>query len=118
MATGDGRRPERVAEMVLREVSQLLLRDLKDPRLRSITLTRVRMSDDLRHGRIYFSHLQGRVQAEAAIKGFRSASGFIRRQLGRTLQLRYMPELDFEFDPGIENAARVESLLRENRPRE
>lgn len=104
--------------MVLRELSQLLLRDLKDPRLRGITLTQVRMSDDLRHGRVFFSHLQGRTHAAEAVKGFRSAGGFIRRQIGRALQLRYTPELDFEFDPGIESAARVEELLRESRPKE
>jgi ribosome-binding factor A len=118
MAAGDGRRPERVAEMVLREVSQMLLRDLKDPRLRGVTLTHVRMSDDLRHGCIFFSHLQGHVRAGEAIKGFRSANGFIRRQIGHALQLRYTPELEFEFDPGIESAARVDTLLRENRPKE
>ncbi|HKV55756.1 MAG TPA: 30S ribosome-binding factor RbfA [Candidatus Binataceae bacterium] len=118
MAEGDSRRPGRVGEMVLRELSQLLLRDLKDPRLRGITLTQVRMSDDLRHGRVFFSHLQGRTHAAEAVKGFRSAGGFIRRQIGRALQLRYTPELDFEFDPGIESAARVEELLRESRPKE
>ena len=117
MAEGDGRRPERVAEMVLRELSQLLIRDLKDPRLRGVTLTRVKMSDDLRHGRVFFSHLEGRAHATESIKGFRSAAGFIRRQMGRALQLRYTPELDFEFDPGIENAARVDHLLRTSRSR-
>ncbi len=118
MAEGDGRRPERVAEMVLRELSQLLLRDLKDPRLRGVTLTHVRMSDDLRHGRVFFSHLEGRARAAEATKGFRSASGFIRRHIGRALQLRYTPELDFEFDAGIESAARVDALLREAKPQE
>ena len=117
MAEGDGRRPERVAEMVLRELSQLLMRDLKDPRLRGVTLTRVRMTDDLRHGRVFFSHLEGHKHAAESVKGFRSASGFIRKQIGRALQLRYTPELDFEFDPGIENAARVDALLRANRPK-
>src|SRR2546423_12270044 len=109
MAEGDGRRPERVAEMILREISHLLLRDLKDPRLRGITLTRVRITDDLRHARVFFSHLQGRPQAAEAVKGFQSASGFIRRQIGRALQLRYTPELAFEYDPGIESAARVDA---------
>jgi ribosome-binding factor A len=118
MAQGDGRRPERVAEMVLRELSQLLLRDLKDPRLRGVTLTRVTISDDLRHGRVFFSHLEGHVHAPESIKGFRSAGGFIRRHIGRALQLRYTPELDFEFDPGIENAARVDALLRAHRPKQ
>jgi ribosome-binding factor A len=118
MTEGDGRRPERVAEMVLRELSQLLVRDLKDPRLRGVTLTRVKMSDDLRHGRVFFSHLEGRAHAAESAQGFRSAGGFIRRQIGRALQLRYTPELDFEFDPGLENAARVDEILRANRPKD
>ena len=112
---GDGRRPERVAEMVLREISQMLVRDLRDPRLRGVSLTRVRMTDDLRHGRIFFSHLGGSSHAAEAVKGFRSASGFIRRSVGQALGLRYTPDFDFEFDPGIENAARIDALLRESR---
>ncbi len=108
----EARRPERVGEMVLRELSQMLLRDLKDPRLRGVTLTGVRMAEDLRHGRVFFSHLEGSARAEAAVAGFKSASGFIRRQIGHTLGLRYTPELDFEFDPGPERAARIGALLR------
>jgi len=118
MAEGDGRRPERVAEMVLRELSQMLIRDLKDPRLRGVTVTSVRMTDDLRHGRVFFSHLEGSGHAAEAVRGFRSAYGFIRRQIGRSLGLRYTPEFDFEFDPGLERAARVDALLRESRSKE
>ena len=118
MASGDGRRPGRVAEMVLRELSLLLLRDLRDPRLRGVTLTSVRMSDDLRQGRVFFSHFEGSAHAADAIKGFQSAEGFIRRNIGRALGLRYTPQLDFEFDPGLENAARIEALLRETRARQ
>ncbi|HVA80787.1 MAG TPA: 30S ribosome-binding factor RbfA, partial [Candidatus Binataceae bacterium] len=76
----EARRPERVAEMVLRELSALLMRDLRDPRLRGITLTSVTMTDDLRHGRVYFSHLEGSARAAEAVAGFRSANGFIRRE--------------------------------------
>jgi ribosome-binding factor A len=111
----EARRPERVAELVLRELSQMLLRDLKDPRLRGITLTSVRMSEDLRHGRVFFSHLEGKSRAGQAIAGFRSAGGFIRREIGQALGLRYAPELDFEFDPGPERAARIDALLRTDR---
>jgi ribosome-binding factor A len=117
MAEGDGRRPERVAEMVHRELALMLLRDLRDPRLRGIGVTRVKMADDLRHGRIFFSHLEGRTHAADAVKGFHSASGFIRRAIGRALGLRYTPDFDFEFDPGPESAARVDALLREARPK-
>ncbi len=108
----EGRRSERVGEAVLRELSALLIRDLRDPRLRGITLTGVKMDDDLRHGRVYFSHLEGSVRAAAAIAGFKSANGFIRREMGRALALRYTPELEFEFDPGLERAARIDALLK------
>jgi ribosome-binding factor A len=117
MAT-EPRRPERVAEAVLRELSQMLLRDLKDPRLRGVTLTAVRMSDDLRRGWVFFSHLEGEPRAKAAAQGFQSAGGFIRHRIGRELGLRFTPQLDFEFDPGIERAARIEALLREGHAKE
>ena len=118
MTEGDGRRPDRVAEMVLRELAQMLVHDLRDPRLRGVNLTRVRMTDDLRHGRVFFSHLEGRPRAAEAVKGFQSAAGFIRHRIGRALGLRYTPDFDFEFDPGLESAARVDALLRANRPKE
>ncbi len=98
-------------------MSELLIKDLRDPRLRGITLTGVRMDDDLRHGRVYFSHLEGSVRAAAAIAGFKSASGFIRRQMGKALGLRYTPELVFEFDPGLERAARIDALLKAATPK-
>ena len=100
--------------MVLRELSLMLLRDLKDPRLRGITLTGVKMTDDLRHGRVFFSHLEGQSRAAAAIAGFKSASGFIRRQVGRTLGLRYAPEWNSNSTPD-ERAARIDVLLRSAR---
>ncbi len=117
MAT-EGRRSERVAEAVLRELSAMLLRELKDPRLRGVTLTSVEMTDDLRHARVFFSCLEGSPRAAGAIAGFQSASGFIRKKVGRELGLRYAPELVFEFDTSIERAARIDALLRANRPRE
>lgn len=106
-----------MAELVLRELSAMLLRDLKDPRLRGVSLTSVSMTDDLRRGRVGFSHIEGSVKAAAAVAGFKSAAGFIRREIGRSLGLRYAPELDFEFDPGLERAARIGELLREGRPK-
>jgi ribosome-binding factor A len=96
----------------------MLVRDLRDPRLRGITLTGVKMDDDLRHGRVYFSHLEGSARAPAAIAGFKSASGFIRREIGKALALRYTPELNFEFDPGLERAARIDALLKQSVPKD
>lgn len=96
----------------------MLVRDLRDPRLRGITLTGVRMDDDLRHGRVYFSHLESSARAPAAIAGFKSASGFIRREIGKALSLRYTPELTFEFDPALERAARIDALLKQSTPKD
>jgi ribosome-binding factor A len=67
---------------------------------------------------LYFSHLEGSVRAPAAIAGFRSASGFIRREIGKSLGLRYTPELDFEFDPALERAARIDALLKQSAPKD
>lgn len=109
---GDGRRPERVAEALLRELSALLYRDLKDPRLRGVTLTSVDVTPDLRHARVYFSHLEGAGRGRDAVEGFRRAGGHIRQKVGRALALRYTPEFEFHYDPGIERAARIDELLR------
>jgi ribosome-binding factor A len=111
----EGRRPERVAELLVRELSEMLIRDLKDPRLKGVTLTGAKMTDDLRRGRVLFSHLEGSERAPAVIAGFKSASGFIRRQIGRSLGLRHTPEIDFEFDAGPERAARIDALLKDSR---
>ncbi len=114
---GDGRRPERVAEALLRELSALLYRDLKDPRLRGVTLTGVEVTPDLRHARVYFSHLQGVERGRDAVEGFRRAAGHIRQKLGRTLALRYTPEFEFQYDAGVERAARIDELLRKEQTR-
>ncbi len=88
------------------------MRELKDPRLHGVNLTHVQMDNDLRHGRVFFSHLEGAEHAESALSGFRSAKGFIRHEIGQRLNLRYAPELDFQYDRGIERAARINELLR------
>lgn len=113
----EARRPERVAELVLRELSLMLMRELKDPRLHGVTLTHVQMDNDLRHGRAFFSHLEGEKHAQSALAGFKSARGFIRHEIGQRLNLRYAPELDFQFDRGIERAARINELLRSDAQR-
>jgi ribosome-binding factor A len=114
--TGETRRPERVAELVLRELARMLQRELKDPRLRGVTITEVRMSEDLRHCKVFFSHLNGGMHAAAAQDGFQRAAGFIRAHIGRALGLRYVPELQFKLDSRAESVERIGLLLRE-RPR-
>jgi ribosome-binding factor A len=107
------RRPERVAHRVQAELAQLLLRELSDPRLRDVHVTAVRMTPDLRTARVFVRTLAGPDAAQPALAAFRRATPFIRGCLGRTLGLRYVPELRFEYDTVIDTAARMEAALAE-----
>jgi ribosome-binding factor A len=113
-----GFRPRRVAELIQTEIAELLLRHLKDPRLTMATISRVEVSPDLRHARVYVSRVGSAAEQQAAMAGFQHATGFIRGQLGKRLQLRYVPELDFQLDRAIAHGVRVSSLLQALRPRE
>src|SRR5512143_3600235 len=112
-----GRRADRVAEAVREVIADLLLRDIKDPRIGMITLTSVEFSDDLKHARVYFSCVGDHTARERSLSGLRSASGFIRAQVTRRLKLRYAPDLMFVFDPSLEVADRVATLLKDARSR-
>ncbi|HVO27522.1 MAG TPA: 30S ribosome-binding factor RbfA [Candidatus Margulisiibacteriota bacterium] len=111
------RRADRVAEAVREVIAELLLRDIKDPRIGMITLTSVAFSDDLKHARVYFSCVGDSAVRERSLTGLRSAAGFIRSQVTRRLKLRYAPDLTFVFDPSLEAADRVATLLKDARAR-
>ena len=111
------RRADRVAEAVREVIAELLLRDIKDPRIGMITLTSVAFSDDLKHARVYFSCVGDSRARERSLSGLRSAAGFIRSQVTRRLKLRYAPDLTFVFDPSLEAAERVATLLKDARVR-
>lgn len=108
------RRTDRVADAIQEEIAELLLREIKDPRIGMITLTGVRVSADLRHARVLFSVFGEPPRRQEALAGLRSASGFIRAQLARRLKLRVAPEIVFEVDTSLEEAERVSRLLKES----
>ena len=110
-----GRRAERVGEAIREAIAAMLLRDIKDPRIGMVTLTRVFVSDDLRHAKIYFRCVGDGSSHERSLAGLRSAAGFIKSQLPRRLQLRYAPEIVFLFDPALEGVERVTDLLKNAR---
>ena len=107
------RRVDRVADALREAIADLVLREIKDPRVGMITLTGVRVSADLRHARVYFSVLGDAARRAQCLEGLRSAAGFIRTQLARRLNLRVVPEVTFEFDPSLEQAERVSRLLKD-----
>ncbi len=107
------RRQLRVAELIRQELSNLITFDLRDPRLALISVTRVQVSPDLRHANAFISSLEGeegRAETQAAL---RHAQGFLRRELGRRTDLRYVPELAFHFDDGLIQSQRMSDLLDE-----
>ena len=103
----------RINEEIQRELSDQFRR-LKDPRVSSgmVSITRVDTTGDLRYARVYVSVLD-KNQEKDVLKGLKSASGFLRRELGRALQLRYTPELQFVGDDSIQYGAHILEVLRD-----
>ena len=104
----------RINEEIQRELSGQL-RHLKDPRVSQVgmvSITRVDTTGDLRYARIYVSALD-KSQEKEVLKGLKSAAGFLRRELGRSLQLRYTPELQFVADDSIQHGAHILEVLRQ-----
>ena len=107
-----GKRLDRVNQLIKEEVSMLLQRELKDPRLGFVTVTEVDTAKDLRQAKIFISVLGGDEQWKASMAALTSARGFIKNWLRRNLDLRVTPELDFRPDRSMEHAARIQALLK------
>jgi ribosome-binding factor A len=107
-----GKRLDRVNQLVKEEISAVLQRELKDPRLGFVTVTEVETSKDLRQAKVYVSVLGGDEQWKASIAALTSARGFIRNWLRQHLDLRVTPELNFHPDRSMEHAAKIQALLK------
>lgn len=105
-------RADRVAGLIQRTVSEILLKEIKDPRLEMAVVSAVRMTGDLKIARVYFSITGGPDRAEAALAGFRSATGYIKRMLADQVELRYMPSLEFYYDESFDYGERIDNLLK------
>ena len=112
MVRMERKRSEKVADLIQREVSEMLLRSIKDPRIGFVTITKVTVSEDCRFAKVYFSVAGNLAERESSVKGLDSAKGYVRRELGRRLRLRYTPEIIFQFDPSIEYAIHMEELIQ------
>ena len=104
-------RARRVEEQLKRLLSELVRREVKDPRVGLITITTVEVSRDLTHARIYFTPFAGIGNADAALEALRHAAGYLRIQVRNQMRLRAAPELDFQIDDSIERGARLSSLI-------
>ena len=102
-------RTDRIAEQIQREVAQLLRLDVKDPRVRMITLTGVEVTRDYSHAKVFYTALDG--ESAAVQQGLEHASGYLRSQLAHSMKLRIMPQLHFVYDPSIERGAHLSQLI-------
>lgn len=106
-------RPARVAQMVQQTLGELLTRGLRDPRLGLVTVTGAKISPDLRQARVYWTvHGDEKVRKETAA-GLEAAKGYLRREMGKTLGMRVVPDLSFTYDEAIDRGDRIDQLLRE-----
>jgi ribosome-binding factor A len=110
------RRTDRINEQLRQEIALLIRDEVRDPRVGLATITAVETSPELDHARVYVTALGEDEEKEEILIGLRSAAPFIRGQLGRRLHMRRIPELHFQIDRKLENALRIESLLREALP--
>ena len=105
-------RPERVGLLIREEIASLLITGLKDPRIGMATVTHVGMSRDLRQARVYVSIYGDDTVRQSSLDGLAAASGYIRRELGRCLRLRHIPQLTFKLDDSAEYGARMERVFK------
>jgi ribosome-binding factor A len=108
-----GKRSLRVRELLQQELSYLFTRRMKDPRLESVTITRVEMTDDIKYARVYVSIYGKEEDRDEIMKALEGATGFIRGQLGRKLRIKQVPELTFRLDDSAEYSVKISKMLRD-----
>ena len=109
----EGKRSEKVADLIQKEVSQMLLKTVKDPRIGFVTITRVAVSEDCRSAKVYFSVAGTLAEREKSTEGLNSAKGYVRKELGRRMRLKHTPEIVFQFDPSIEYAIHIGEVIHQ-----
>jgi ribosome-binding factor A len=105
-------RSDRVSGLIQKVLSEILKRDIGDPRLKMASITEVEVSRDLRQARIYFTTPDGKQKKDAAIKGFNSARGFIKRILAHEIDLKYMPDIKFFYDDSLDYGEHIDELIK------
>ncbi|ACJ34054.1 Ribosome-binding factor A [Anoxybacillus flavithermus WK1] len=106
-------RATRVGEQMKKELSDIIGRKLKDPRIGFVTVTDVRVTGDLQQAKVYISVLGDEEQKKNTLKGLAKATGFIRSEIGQRIRLRKTPEIYFEIDETIDYGQRIESLIKQ-----
>ena len=102
-------RTDRIGQQIQREIAELVRLEINDPRVRLVTITGVEVAGDYSHAKIFFTRLDGK--HEEALQGLESASGFLRKQLARSIKLRIMPQLHFVYAASVERGSHLSQLI-------
>ncbi|HYY26114.1 MAG TPA: 30S ribosome-binding factor RbfA [Candidatus Udaeobacter sp.] len=112
----DYQRSDRVGDLLIEIISELLRKEIRDPRISTVTLTGAKVSKDLRRAQIYFNLLGKRENRKEVLAGLKSAAGFIRSKVGKQLNLRFVPAIEFIYDESEDEAQRIDDLLKQAKP--
>ena len=107
-----GRRASRVGDLLLREIADLLMTKVKDPRVKKTTVTGISVSTDLRYAKVFYSLIGDEQEILEAQKGLESATGFIKREIGLRMDLKYVPDIAFRHDRSLAEGDYMEKLLQ------
>jgi ribosome-binding factor A len=110
------RRAQKVAEAIREVVSMAILTELKDPRVKDVTVTYVEVSSDLRHAKVHVSVMGDETHQQLSLRGLQSAAGFLQSKIAKQLEMRYTPRLDFMLDQGVKRSIEIAQILREVLP--
>lgn len=105
-------RKDRVGDLIKREISQMLQRELKDPGIGFVTITGVEVSADLKRAKIFYSVLGDENSKKKSASALKRACGFIQHEIGKRLRLKHIPEISFQFDASVEYGAHIEELIQ------
>ena len=108
-----GYRPEKVGEQIHKEVAQLMMYGIKDPRVAPVVITGVTVSRDLSVAKVHFTVTDEESERKEAERGLKSVAPYLRRQLGQVMRMRFIPELRFEYDKSISYGQKIDGLLRQ-----
>ena len=106
-------RQEQVRKLLKVEISEIIHREMRDPRLGFVTITDVKISPDLKYARVFMSIMGDQKQQEIGLAALKHASGFVRGELGKRIRMRIIPEIEFQIDESIERGARIFEILQQ-----
>ena len=109
----ESRRQSRLDSQIQEEISDIILRKIKDPGMGFVSITKTKVSADLSHAKVYFSVIGGEADAEKSMACLDRAANFIRSELGRRLHVRRIPELKFFYDDSAVRGARIDKILKQ-----